>query len=163
VVLSTGTLYLDKVKVGDAAQMTAAAGASYEVLKRVTIDANYNYYNNLYASIDPTKFSAQDNKGSLELPSYGLVDAGFSYKMLVGKNKDNSVNFRFNLNNVFDKTYIAESKLNIFADDIKTPAVGSAPAITYAQAGEVYNGVATANQVWFGFGRTWNFNLRYDF
>ncbi|AOW08587.1 TonB-dependent receptor [Flavobacterium gilvum] len=161
VALSTSTLYLDKVKVGDAAQLTAALGASYEVLTRVTLDANYNYYNNLYASIDPTKFSAQDNKGSLELPSYGLFDAGFSYKMLVGKNKDNSVNFRFNLNNVFDKTYIAESKTNIFASDninASNPALG-----TYESTGQVYNGVATANQVWFGFGRTYSFSMRFDF
>jgi outer membrane receptor protein involved in Fe transport len=168
VVLSTGTLYLDKVKVGDAAQMTASVGASYEVLTRVTVDANYNYNNNLYASIDPTKFSAQDNKGSLELPSYGLVDAGFSYKMLVGSKKDKSVNFRINVNNVLDETYIAESKLNIFADDLVSPGNGTTippdPSKgTYASNGLLYKGVATANQVWFGFGRTWNFSLRYDF
>jgi outer membrane cobalamin receptor len=165
VVLSTGTLYLDNVKVGDAAQMTASLGASYEVLTRVTVDANYNYNNNLYASIDPTKFSAVDNKGSLELPSYGLADAGFSYKMLVGAKKDNSVNFRINVNNVFDKVYIAESKTNIFADDNLPVASGEVAGSkgTYASNGLVYDGVATANQVWFGFGRTWNFSLRYDF
>lgn len=161
VVLSTGTLYLDKVKVGDAAQMTASLGGSYEVVTRVTIDANYNYYNNLYASIDPTKFSTQDNKGSLELPSYGLVDAGFSYKMLVGAKKDNSVSFRFNLNNVFDTTYIAESRTNIFASDnvnATNPAAG-----TYSSTGQIYKGLATANQVWFGFGRTYNFTMRFNF
>ena len=37
------TVYMDKVKVGDAAQMTASLGASYEVLTRVTLDANYNF------------------------------------------------------------------------------------------------------------------------
>ena len=55
------------------------------------------------------------------------------------------------------------SKTNIFADDIKTPAVGTTPAVTYAQAGALYNGVATANSVFFGFGRTWNFTLSYNF
>jgi outer membrane receptor protein involved in Fe transport len=157
------TLYLDEVKVGDAAQMTASVGASYEVLTRVTLDANYNYFDNLYASISPGNFTKADNKGSLGLPSYGLMDAGFSYKMLVGANKDKSMNFRINVNNVLDETYIAESKSNFFADDIKTPAVGGTPAVTYAQAGALYNGVATANQVFFGFGRTWNFSMRYDF
>nr|WP_315197954.1 TonB-dependent receptor [uncultured Flavobacterium sp.] len=168
VLLSSSTLYLDKVKVGDAAQMTASLGAAYEVLTRVTLDANYNYNNNLYASIDPTTFSASNNKGSLELPSYGLVDAGFSYKMLVGERKDKSVNFRLNVNNVFDTTYIAESKKNIFADDLVSPGNGTTippdPSKgTYASNGLLYKGVATANQVWFGFGRTWNFTLRYDF
>ena len=157
------TLYLDGVKVGDAAQMTAALGASYEILTRVFLDANYNYFDNLYASISPGSFSKEDNKGSLELPSYGLLDAGFSYKILVGKRKINSVNFRFNVNNVLNETYIAESRTNIFADDIKTPAVGTTPAATYQQAGAIYDGVATANEVYFGFGRTWNFSLRYEF
>jgi outer membrane cobalamin receptor len=160
---TTTTLYLDKVKVGDAAQMTASLGASYEVLTRVFLDANYNFNDNLYAAISPGNFTKADNKGSLQLPSYGLLDAGFSYKMLVGANKNKSVNFRINVNNVLDETYIAESRSNIFADDIKTPAVGATPAVTYAQAGALYDGVATANQVFFGFGRTWNFSLRYDF
>ncbi len=151
------TLYLDKVRVGDAAQTTASLGASYEVLTRVIVDANYNFNDKLYAAISPSNFSSSTNKGSLQLPNYGLADAGFSYKMLVGKNKDNSLNFRLNVNNVFDKVYIAEAKTNIFASDIKTGTT------TYAQAGALYNGVATANQVYFGFGRTWNFSLRYNF
>ncbi len=157
------TLYLDKVRVGDAAQTTASLGASYEVLTRLTVDANYNFNDKLYAAISPANFSSATNKGSLQLPNYGLADAGFSYKMLVGKNKDNSVNFRLNVNNVFDKVYIAESKSNIFASDVKTAAVGTTPAVTYEQAGALYKGVATANQVYFGFGRTWNFSLRYNF
>ena len=150
-------LFLDNVKVGDAAQTTASLGASYEVLTRVTVDANYNFNDKLYAAISPTNFASSTNKGSLQLPSYGIVDAGFSYKMLVGRDKANSVNFRLNVNNLLDKVYIAESKTNIFASDIKTGTT------TYEQAGALYKGVATANQVFFGFGRTWNFSLRYNF
>lgn len=154
------TLYLDKVKVGDAAQVTASLGASYEVVKRVILDANYRHSDKLYASISPGNFTSETNKGSLELPSYGLMDAGVSYKMLVGKNKDNSVNFRVNVNNVLDEVYIAESRTNIFADD----NVSSNAALgTYASNNRLYNGVATGNQVFFGFGRTWNFSLRYNF
>ena len=155
------TLYLDKVKVGDAAQVTASLGASYEVVKRVTLDANYRYSDKLYASISPGNFASEVNKGSLELPSYGLMDAGFSYKMLVGKNKDNSVNFRLNVNNVLDEVYIAESRTNIFADD--NVSSSNAALGTYASNNRLYNGVANANQVFFGFGRTWNFSLRYNF
>lgn len=159
------TVYMDGVKVGDAAQMTASLGASYEVLTRVFLDANYNYNDNLYAGISPNSFTNPVNKGSLQLPAYGLFDAGFSYKMLVGQNKDKSVNFRLNVNNVFDKTYIAESRTNFFADD-NLPVAAGQPAGsngTYASNGLVWNGVATNNQVFFGFGRTWNFTLRYDF
>lgn len=158
-------VYMDKVKVGDAAQMTASVGASYEVVTRVTVDANYNYNDKLYAGLTPVNFTSADNKGALELPSYGLMDAGFSYKMLTGKNKDKSVNFRLNVNNVFDKVYIAESRTNIFADDNLPVSGTQLPGAngTYASKGLLYNGVATSNQVFFGFGRTWNFTLRYDF
>ena len=159
VLLGNSTVYLDKVKVGDAAQMTASLGASYEVLTRVIVDANYNFNDNLYASIAPQNFSSATNKGSLQLPSYGLVDAGFSYKMLVGKDKGNSLNFRLNVNNLLDKIYIAESKTNYFASDFVSGTSGP----TYASAGKTFNGVATSNQVYFGFGRTWNFSLRYNF
>ena len=129
-------------------------------MERVILDANYRYSDHLYASIDPGRFTSATNKGTLELPSYGLMDAGFSYKMLVGKNKDRSLNFRLNVNNVLDKIYIAESRTNIFADDFISGTSGS----TYASTlGRTYNGVADANQVFFGFGRTWNFTLRYNF
>ncbi|WP_282787394.1 TonB-dependent receptor [Flavobacterium croceum] len=154
------TLYLDKVKVGNAAQTTASLGVTYEVVKRVKLDANYNFAQRLYASFDPTKFTSENNKGVLQLPDYGLVDTGFSYKMLVGKDKSNSVNFRINVNNLFDRIYIAETSgvnSNIFADDIKSGTQ------TYEQAGAIYKGIATANQVFFGFGRTWNFGITYKF
>ncbi|MFC0778305.1 TonB-dependent receptor [Flavobacterium sp. HJSW_4] len=154
-------VYMDKVKVGDAAQLTASLGASYEVLTRVTVDANYNFNDKLYAGLSPINFSDPNNKGALQLPSYGIFDAGFSYKMLVGENKDKSVNFRLNVNNLFDKIYIAESRTNIFADD--NVSSSNAALGTYASNNRLYQGVADANQVFFGFGRTWNFSLRYDF
>ncbi|WP_264566244.1 TonB-dependent receptor [Flavobacterium sp. N3904] len=155
------TLYLDGVKVGDAAQLTASLGATYQVLRGVEIDANYNYNDNVYASISPINFTSPDNKGSLEIPAYGLLDAGFSYTMFVGKDKDKTVFLRLNVNNVMDKVYIAESKTNIFADDNIVPNDPSKG--TYSSTGRTYNGVADANQVFFGFGRTWNFSMRYNF
>lgn len=141
------TLYLDGLKVGDAAQTTASIGASYEFVERVSIDANYRVAQKLYASIDPSKFTTEVNSGTLELPSYGLMDAGFSYKMLVGKNGGDSVQFRVNVNNVLDEVYISESRTNNFTTPTSTN----------------YNGVNVTNQVFFGFGRTWNFSLRYNF
>ncbi len=141
------TLFLDKLKVGDAAQNTASIGARYELVERVSLDANYRVADKLYASIDPSKFTTEQNSGTLQLPSYGLMDAGFSYKMLVGKDKDDSVSFRLNVNNVLNEIYISESRTNNFA-------TGNTPT---------YDGVATTNQVYFGYGRTWNFSLRYNF
>jgi hypothetical protein len=173
------TLYIDGLKVGDAAQTTAALGFSYEVLTRVRLDANYRYIDRLYAAIDPINFKNQaaNDLGSLELPSYGLMDLGFSYKMLVGDNKQNSVNFRFNMNNVLNTTYIAESRTNQFVATQAefnansgngaglNPATGPKPYVNYQDYLNkgTYDGVDTRNQVFFGFGRTWNFTVTYKF
>nr|WP_173851202.1 TonB-dependent receptor [Flavobacterium sp. 28A] len=144
----SGELFLDDVKVGDAAQTTASLGAKYEIFEGFSIDANYRIANELFASIDPATYLTADNQGTLELPSYGLMDAGLSYKLPLGSKNKNSINFRFNMNNVLNETYIAESKTNIFVTDATTPT---------------YDGIATDNKVWFGFGRTWNFSVRYNF
>ncbi|MDP5026718.1 MAG: TonB-dependent receptor [Flavobacterium sp.] len=140
-------------KVGDAAQTTWGLGAKYEIFERFTIDADWRNYDNLYANV-----VAKDN---LELPSYDLVDAGISYKMLVGKNKQNSVNFRFNMNNVFNEIYLSELTSNIKTTDnisSSNPALG-----TYQSNNRVYNGIADGNFGFFGLGRTWNFTMRYNF
>lgn len=90
-----------------------------------------------------------DNDGFLlKLPSYSLFDAGMSYKMLVGKDKEKSVNFRINVNNIADETYISEARSNRAPD---------------ADSSRNWNGINRANQVYFGWGRTWNFSLRYNF
>jgi hypothetical protein len=155
------TYYTDGAKVGDAAQFTASIGGSYDLFKTLSIDANYRFVDKLYASLAPTQLTSATNKGTLELPSYGLMDAGISFKMFVGKEKNNTINLRLNINNVLDEIYIAESRTNIFADDnisSSNPALG-----TYASNNRLYNGVADSNQVFFGFGRTWNFSIRYNF
>jgi hypothetical protein len=154
---SSRTLYLDNARVGGSAQTSAAFGASYEVLRNVGLDANFNYFDKLFANINPANFNVANNKGSLLLPSYQTIDAGFSYKLMVGKNKMDSVNFRANINNVLDTFYISEASTNIFATDIKSSGT------TYEQQGALYNGIANANAVNFGFGRTWNFGITYKF
>lgn len=154
------TLYLDGVKVGDAAQMTASIGATYEVVNNLKLDANYRMVDKLYAAISPSAaFTSTTNKGTLQLPNYGLLDTGVSFKLPVGKAKSDSVNFRLNINNVLDKIYIAESRTNIFADDFVSGTSGP----THASSNNLYNGIAKSNAVYFGFGRTWNFGISYNF
>jgi hypothetical protein len=173
------TLFVDGLNVGDAAQTTAALGFSYEVVTRLKLDANYRYVDRLYASIDPVNFKNQaaNDKGSLELPSFGLLDFGFSYKMLVGKDKQNSLNFRFNMNNVLNTVYIAESRTNQFvATETEynantgngaglNPSSGPKPYTSYQDYLNkgTYDGIDTRNQVFFGFGRTSNFTVTYRF
>jgi len=71
--------------------------------------------------------------------------------------------FRANVNNVFDEVYLSELTSNIKTTD-NIPAVGSAPSIgSYQANNRIYKGIADGNQGYFGFGRTWNFSLRYNF
>ena len=142
------TLYLDGVKVGDAAQMTARIGTRYKVIDNLSFDASWYYANNLYAAIDPTDFDREDHGGSLELPSYDLVDLGMSYKIPFNDDKQ-SIAFRLNVNNVFDEVYIAEADTNRLTQDRPSQ--------------DTYKGIRTDNRIYWGFGRTWNFTMRFSF
>jgi outer membrane receptor protein involved in Fe transport len=142
------TLFLDGVKVGNNAQTTMAIGAAYEILHGLNVDYNLNYFEKLYGNISPVNFLSATNKGALELPGYATSDAGISYKFFFGKDKGNALNFRFNVNNLFDRTFINESFTNIFTSDVKA---GTNPAKTYAELGETYKGIATGNKVYFGY------------
>ena len=134
-------LPLDGVKVGDAAQFTAYIGADIGIIENLSLDAGYRFADNLYADFDATDVNEE---GSLKLPSFGLADAGISYGLPLG---DKLLSFRVNVNNLFDTTYIAESDTNDF--------VGAGD--------ETYDGINVSNRVFFGFGRTWNASVRFNF
>jgi iron complex outermembrane receptor protein len=155
-VLRISSSDVDGGKVGDAAQTTWGLGAKYEAFTRFSVDADWRTYNDVYANTGAIK-------ENLMLPNYDLVDAGISYKLMIGQAKTNSVTFRVNVNNVFDEVYISELNSALKTTD-NIPAVGNAPSIgTYAANGRTYKGIADGNQGYFGFGRTWNFSLRYTF
>lgn len=142
----TATLALDGVKVGDAPQFTASIGADYEIIEGLGVDANYRYVDNLYADFDATDALGEENFEALKLPSFGLVDAGASFRLPIGKN-NNNLNFRVNVNNVFDTMYISEADTNLLA----------------GPGDETYDGVNVNNRVYFGFGRTWNAGVTFNF
>ena len=141
--IGTGTLYLKDAKVGDAAQITSNIGIDQKLGNRLSIDVDYRFVDGLYAdySITDSEFTTPDNNGALKLPSFGLVDFGITGK--IGK----GWTIRANINNLLDKVYIAESNSNIHTDDTSV----------------TWEGVDVRNSVWFGFGRTWNASLRYNF
>jgi iron complex outermembrane receptor protein len=131
---------VDGGKVGDAAQFTAGAGFVYRVCETFSFDADWRTYDKLYSNVSA-------RKENLELPAYDLVDFGMSYKMLLGKDKSNSLNFRVNINNLFDEVYLSELR-----------------SANVANPGDTtYNGINVSNQGYFGLGRTWNLNVRYNF
>lgn len=142
---SDETFYLDGVKVGDAAQTTAALGVTYRFLDGFNFGLNWRYAGNLYAQINTDDFDHEDHNGSLELPSFNLFDARISYNWRMKNN--NSLVFSFNMNNLFDELYISESDTNI-----------------HAEAGDdTWRGVNTSNRVYFGWGRSWNTSIKFRF
>ena len=152
------TLYLDKVKVGDAAQTTASLGFTLMPVKDFKFDAAYRYVNQLYANLNISDFATQ-GKSALELPSYGLFEVGASYKFRLPNAKQSFV-VRANVFNLLNTYFIQNSYTNIQSSD-KVSSAANAP--TYDQSGLVYHGVATDNQVFFGFGRTFSINVAYNF
>lgn len=134
-------IVIDGFSVGQAAQVTAGINGSYEFLPRTSFDAAWIWNNDMFSS-------GSLDKAPLSMPSYDTVDAGFSYKMLVGKDKQNSVQFRLNVNNVFDEVYLESVN-------------GNDPAS--ANPEENYKGINVSNNGRFGYGRTWNTSIRFNF
>ena len=138
-------LFLDGAKVGDAAQFTSRLGMEWKAFKNFSLDLSQFFADELYADMDFETFKEENNEGSLKLPSYSLTDAGMSYKFnLTDKMK---LKLRLNVNNVFDHLYISESDSNVHAQE----------------GDETWRGINTSNNVYFGFGRTWNFGVRFTF
>ncbi|WP_027387626.1 TonB-dependent receptor [Chryseobacterium gregarium] len=166
---NTTTLYLDKVKVGGTSnnsipQMTASLGFTVKPVSDLSIYAGWRYVGKLYSTIDIATFSniANQDRGVVQLPDYNLTDIGITYKI---KLKNNAQYFTIGANvyNLFDTTYIQDGATNIFGGDKITTTGDPDNGKTYEQAGRMYNGVATGNRVFFGFGRTWAANLSFNF
>ncbi|MBW8358536.1 MAG: TonB-dependent receptor [Weeksellaceae bacterium] len=145
-VVGTQTLYLDEVKVGDAAQLTAALGADFKVTDWFNFDAQYRYAGNLYSAFEPQNRTANDGAEAVKLPDYGLVDIGAGFKWNLTNTQ--ALKFRVNVNNLLDTVYIAESRTNLAAD---------------ANSANNWNGINKNNEVYFGFGRTWNASVSFLF
>ncbi|KQS95265.1 MULTISPECIES: TonB-dependent receptor [Chryseobacterium] len=174
-------LYLDGVKVGSSAQTTIAGGFTIKPVEWFSFDATYRGADKLYANLNVLNFSneASQNRGSLLLPSFGLVDLGISFKVKL-KNPSQFFTLRGNVYNLLDKTYIAESNSNIHADlglneyieinkPIQTTPLTAAQVTTLTNSYNTYkaagnwNGISQQNQVYFGYGRTWSATLSFNF
>jgi len=142
----TATLYLEDVKVGDAAQFTSYVSATYEPFENFDVNFSWRNVSNLYAQFNATDttFDTQDNPGALKLPNYDIFDLGMGYDFNFDGSK---IALYLNVNNIFDEEYIAESESSIHA----------------SSSSNLYNGIDDRNFVWFGFGTTWNFSVRYSF
>ena len=138
-------LYLDGVKVGNAAQFTSNLEMVVRPVERLKLSATWFTAAKLYADILAEDFDEPDHQGSLRLPTYNLFDAGAYYTFKFGG--ENAIGLALNVNNVFNTEYFAESLTNNFPGSGRT----------------TYEGVDISNKAFFGFGRTWNLSVRYNF
>lgn len=147
-----GTIDLDvnDVKVGNSPQSIYRIGFEFRPFENFKLDLNQRFNDRLYSDLvidDSLNDDATQLDPAIELPGYSLTDLGISYKWNVAESQ--SINFRLNINNLFDEEYIAESATNY--------QVGRRGNF------REYNGVNTDNKLFFGFGRTWNASIRYNF
>lgn len=127
-------LYIDGLKVSDAAQTTAALGMDWEIMDKTHFTVDYNYFANLYAQYDPNGRGSEGPQ-AWKAPDYSTFDMSVRYGFdfagfdatLIGR-----------MNNVFDTEYIADA----------LDGSGS---------------TANTALVWYGFGRTYNVSLKFEF
>ncbi len=130
-------VYSGGIHVGDAAQTTAALGVDAEVLPKLTLGIDVNYYDNLYSYFDITNRVNIEEKGvdAWKMPSYTLADFNVKYKFkIAGLNAA----VYGKINNILDTEYIADATDGVNHDYATSP-------------------------VFYGFGRTWSVALKLRF
>ncbi len=136
-VIGTIDLYIKGLKVGDAAQSTAAIGADYEIFQGFSLSGDFTYAANVFAYFDVLGRTSAEDEGvqPWEMPDFGLFDFGMIYDFPIGK-LDATLLGR--VNNIFDTEYVAD-------------------------ASDGQNHDAASANVFYGFGRTWSLGLKLRF
>ena len=127
--------YIKGVHVGNSAQMTAALGASWEIIKGLKVGTDMNYFGKNFADFDPTLRKTDEIYDSWKIPNYFTMDLNASYRL-----KFDKVNISFfgNVNNLLNKKYIADAK--------DATVDGDRTALVY-----------------YGFGTTWSAGMKLNF
>ena len=141
--LGSSVIYLDGVKVGDAAQTTSRVNLIVTPSDLFKFNISMFNASDLYADFNVEDFTSPEDEAMM-LPSYDLFDFGASYKLDIA---GETVYLRANINNIFDNYYFAESATNYEA----------------GPGDNTYLGVNTRNKVFPGWGRTWNVGFTYRF
>ena len=133
--VDTVDLYLDGLKVSDAAQTTAALGMDWKIMDKTHFTVDYNYFANLYAQYDPNDRGTADQPQAWKAPDYSTVDMSLRYGFKLGT-LDTTITGR--MMNVFDTEYIADA----------LDGAGSASSTAL---------------VWYGYGRTFSVSAKINF
>ncbi len=128
-------VYIEGLKVADAAQTTAALGLDYKLTDDTNFAIDYNYFGDIYADFDPNNRTVDNIPQAWKLPNYSTFDASIRHGFTIGS-LDASIIAR--MNNVFDTEYIAD-----------------------ARDGNDHD--ARTAIVWYGFGRTFSLSTKIQF
>jgi outer membrane receptor protein involved in Fe transport len=128
-------LYIEGLKVADAAQTTAALGMEVQLMDKTWLAADYNFFGNMFADYDPNNRNTAGEPQPWEAPEYGTFDASLRYGFKFGE-FDTTIIAR--MNNVLDTEYIAD-----------------------ARDGSLHD--ASTAQVWYGYGRTFSLSAKVRF
>lgn len=104
-IATVSQVFLKNIKVGDAAQTTAAFSLDVDVMPQLRLGTNYNYYGNYYSSFNFVNITKPDLQ-PYKLPAYSTwdVNASFKFKLagldavLIG-----------NVNNLLNTKYISDA------------------------------------------------------
>jgi outer membrane receptor for monomeric catechols len=141
--LGDATLFLNGVKVGDAAQTTSRLNLEVKPTDLFKFNVSMFSASNLFANFNPEDFDTAGDQAMM-LPAYELFDFGASYNLSIA---GEMVYVRLNVNNLFDNAYISESATNIMANP----------------GDPTFLGVNTDNRAFPGWGRSWNLGFTYRF
>ena len=132
---------MDNVHVGGSAQTTAALGVNVRPLKDLRISLDWNFFARNYAHYDIDTSNTGLGKEIVignpwEIPSYSTFDLSAGYSFDFGKVR---ATLSGNINNLFNQEYIADARDGANHD------------------------WESATRVFYGFGRTYNVRLKFNF
>ncbi|WP_430815982.1 TonB-dependent receptor [Carboxylicivirga sp. RSCT41] len=134
--IGTFNAYIEDVHVGNSAQTTAWLGVDYEVLPKLKIGADLNFFGDNYSDFDPTnRTNPEDQVDAWQLPDATILDVNSNYKFKIGS-LDATLYGR--VHNLLNTEYITD-----------------------ATDGNKHD-VHTAT-VYYGFGTTWSAGLKVKF
>lgn len=108
VVVDTVNVYANGLKVGGHPQLQAGLFAKLQLLRLIELKAEWNYYDQRYASFDPTqRQDPDDRRQSYRLPSYNAVNLYLSLPLKVFGNE--ALVFA-NCNNLTNNDYIIKGE-----------------------------------------------------
>lgn len=128
-------VYIEGLKVADAAQTTAALGLDVKLTDSSNFAIDYNYFGDIWADFDPNNRTVDNIPQAWKLPNYATFDANLVHRFKIGSLNASLI---ARMNNVFDTEYIAD-----------------------ARDGNDHN--AQTAIVWYGFGRTFSLSTKVRF